>query len=99
MISLEIRINGSLIAVINAINRTYTVDEIHPSRGPKCRYEWTSAAFPVSLSQCAETYTGVLEHFRGDGAVKLVEAICNAHAKAAKKRNKDCATTGKAPPV
>lgn len=83
MITVEIKVNGSLIAAVNAINRKFTGKE-HPTRGPQCEYEWTSAIFPMSLSGPVETHCGKLTHHRDDGAVELIRAICAAHVKAAK---------------
>lgn len=87
MISLEVRVNGSLVATVNCINRRVT-GKNHLTRGPECEYEWTSAEMPWSMSGPASSYSGTLKHYRGDGAIALMRAICAAVIKSARDSTK-----------
>lgn len=70
MISVEIRVNGSLISAVNAVNRG-PLD----SRG-RCRYEYKGFAFPYDLSGATRSVHGFVEHVRSDGAEALVAQLC-----------------------
>lgn len=70
MISFEIRVNGSLIATVNCVNRG-TTGKWDLKRGPECEYEWSSALFPSELNAAPTVQRGRLRHFRGDGALAL----------------------------
>lgn len=73
MLSVEIRVNGSLIAAFAAINRG-AVD----STG-RYRYEYQGVRFPVDFGPPVAT-NGFIEHMRQDGAEVLVAALCRALA-------------------
>lgn len=71
MLTIEIRINGNIIAVISAIN---TLGE------ERCQYRYTSACFPMTLGQPCTTHCGAVMHDRGAGIERLAEKLCGAAA-------------------
>lgn len=79
MISVEIRINGSLIAVIHAKNMGVGAAA---DRGDLREYEWVSTRFPTGLDSAALSYIGVVRHGRDDGVVELARILCEAHVEA-----------------
>jgi hypothetical protein len=73
MMTIEIRVNGNLVVVINAVNRGYT------GRTPNdCTYEWTAAEWPMELGTAPRASIGTVAHDRGAGIVKLSELLCGA---------------------
>lgn len=76
VISVEIRVNGNLIAALHAVNRGNT-GRVSKSGHPQCEYEWTSAEFPVNLNGPPIGHTGSLRHFRDAGAIALVRDMCD----------------------
>jgi hypothetical protein len=93
MISVEIRIVGNPVAVINGINRGET-GRMEVGRGPECIYEWTAAVFPMHLQGPPTALYGSLKHWRGEGSVELARAMCAAFVKAAAKKAKADANKG-----
>jgi hypothetical protein len=75
MLTVEIRINGSIIAAIEAVNRgPVTVGGIY-------RYEYQGFTFPIDNSGPAHAVHGFVEHRRSDGAAKLVALLSEAVSK------------------
>lgn len=81
MLSVEIRINGTLISAMTAINagqdKEYSLGLY--------QYEVSGVMFPASGSGDLVTFTDVIKHKRSDGAEKLVELLMVAAAKGKKK--------------
>lgn len=75
VISVEIRVNGNLIATLHAVNRGET-GKYSKAGYPQCEYDWTSAEFPVHLDGPATTFSGSLRHYRDAGAIELVRSMC-----------------------
>ena len=69
MLSIEIKVNGTLVAGINAINKT---------GGAVSDYDFTGFHFPLSndFRKHPETFDGeVLEYARADGILELVKLM------------------------
>jgi hypothetical protein len=78
MISIEIRINGTLITAVNAVNKR-TVKSDYSVKPPIviCEYEFQGVRFPVDGSLPIATH-GRIEHGREDGAEILVSKLMKA---------------------
>jgi len=75
VISVEIRVNGNLIATLHAVNRGAT-GKFSKAGSPQCEYEWTSAEFPLHLDGPPTAHAGALRHYRDASAIELVRAMC-----------------------
>jgi hypothetical protein len=73
MMTVEMRVNGEIVAVIHAMNRRSI--GVAPV---KCVYEWTGAEWPIELDAPPRSAHGKLEHYRDDGIVRLVEKLAKA---------------------
>lgn len=71
MLTIEIRVNGNLIAAISAIN---VLGE------ERCQYRYTSMCFPMTIGAPCVTHRGVVMHDRGEGIERLAEKLCAAAA-------------------
>lgn len=76
MITVEVRINGSIISVMSAVNRGYT-----GSGTDECQYEYQTVRFPEDSKGAPRVHTGFIKHKRKDGAEELVTRIIKAAAK------------------
>jgi hypothetical protein len=76
MLTFEIRINGSIIGAISAINRGPVAE------GGVCRYEYQGVTFPIDNTGPVHTVHGFIEHRRSDGAAALVARLAEAASKA-----------------
>lgn len=76
MLSVEIRINGTIIAAICACNRGLV------STGGMYRYEYQGVTFPVDNSGPVATVHGFIQHERTRGAQALVARLCDAASSA-----------------
>ena len=68
MISLEVRVNGSLIAAASVVNRG-------PLDNGCCEYEAQTVLFPTDNAGHPTTRSFRCEHKRADGAMKLMKQI------------------------
>jgi hypothetical protein len=66
MLTIEIRINGSVISALTAINRGGI---------ERCRYEYQGATFPIDNGGPVRPFQGFLEHTRSDGAEVLAALL------------------------
>ena len=85
VISVEVRVNGNLIAILHAVNRGNT-GRVSKDGGPQCEYDWTAGEFPLHLDGPAATHYGSLRHFRDAGALALVRDMCDMCLYEEKKR-------------
>lgn len=69
MLTIEIRINGNIVAMISAIN---------DSGVERCQYRYTSASFPRIHGEPCITHSGTVMHDRGEGIERLAEKLCAA---------------------
>jgi hypothetical protein len=75
VISVEIRVNGNLIAALHAVNRGET-GRYSKAGHPQCEYDWTSAEFPLHLDGPPAAHAGSVRHYRDAGAIELVRSLC-----------------------
>lgn len=75
MMSIEIKVNGSIVAIVHARNSGYlsTMDDV-------CRYEWTGSEFPIEVKGDPAGFSGNLKHSRADGILELSANILRAMA-------------------
>jgi hypothetical protein len=71
MLTIEIRVNGNIVAAISAIN---TLGE------ERCQYRYTSTSFPMTIGRPCVTHCGTVMHDRGEGIERLAEKLCAAAA-------------------
>jgi hypothetical protein len=64
MLSIEIRVNGSPITVIDARN-------VATLPNGKCTYEFRAMTLPLEMADAPETKTGTVYHYRSDGINEL----------------------------
>lgn len=76
VISVEIRVNGNLIATLHAVNRGDT-GKRNKAGSPQCEYDWTGAEFPLHLNGPPVGHSGSLRHYRDAGAIQLVRDVCD----------------------
>jgi len=75
MLTIEIRVNGNLVAVINAHNKGYTGTTLS-----ECRYYWSGAEWPMTLDAAPRSSGGDVLHERTAGILPLTEKLCRAFA-------------------
>jgi hypothetical protein len=78
MLTVEIKVNGVLVAAINAINRG-------GEAFGRCEYEWASAEFRMQWNGPPVVHDGKLTHDRPDGCIELTRRLCEAHKAATAK--------------
>lgn len=76
MLTFEIRINGSIVGAISAVNRGPV------SVGGVCRYEYQGVTWPIDNTGPVQTVHGFIDHRRSDGAAALVARLAEAASKA-----------------
>jgi len=71
MLTIEIRINGSIISAMTAVNRGGLEE---------CIYEYQGVTFPVDSHGRCRTFNGTLTHSRSKGAEVLAQKLLKAAA-------------------
>lgn len=77
MLSVEIRVNGTIITAVTAVNRGLTAQE-------KTSYEVQGVRFPANCSGPPKAFHAFVKHKRSDGAESLVKKLLVAAAKGGK---------------
>ena len=70
MLTVEIRVNGSIVSAISAINTGASTGL------GKYRYEYQSASFPMNNNGPCKISNGFVDHKRLDGIEALVSKLC-----------------------
>jgi len=68
MLTVELRVNGSLITAIDIVNRT-------PGTLAEDEYSWRCVRFPLRQTESAVVQSGTVKHVRSEGAEVLVKKI------------------------
>lgn len=70
MMSVKVEVNGNLVAVIHAVNRTEVLSaELHT-------YEYSASVFAIHLDEAPLAVHGFVNHVREQGIVMLTEILC-----------------------
>lgn len=69
MLTIEIRINGSIICAITGINSA-GIEE--------CTYSYHAVTFPIDFKDSPRLASGTVKHRRSHGIEKLASIICKA---------------------
>jgi hypothetical protein len=70
MLTIEIRVNGSLISAANVHNKGYA-----SGTDDTCEYTWDAVRFPLEIGTLPVVSTGKLQHKRSEGAEALVSKL------------------------
>ena len=70
MLTVEIRVNGSLISAANVHNKGYA-----SGADDTCNYTWDAVRFPLEIGKGPMTATGTIQHKRSEGAEVLVSKL------------------------
>lgn len=71
MLTIEIRVNGSIAVAMSAVNRGTPVG----SQPGVAEYEYQAVTFPIDSQGPCETRHGKVRHLRGDGIKRLAEKL------------------------
>lgn len=74
MLTVEIRVNGSIVTVISAVNRG--IEHLDTNQ-MFYRYEYQGATIPLDNKGPVESFNGFVEHIRSDGLIKLIQLLLN----------------------
>lgn len=69
MLTIEMRVNGSVVSAITAINRGHEKPGV-------CRYEYQAVAFPMDNTGLPHVQHGEILHKRDDGIELLTAKLC-----------------------